>query len=164
MRLVTLVAAVLFSAAGDSAFAQGLGGYLTAGTGSIDYLVARETIPQAGGGVLWRIADDRLRAGVQVDLLTSNGYYTGRGGPVFELAVGPRNSRVRPYLVSGYFFGEGGGLLAAGGGVDVWLNDHVGVRAFFQDAFRRTSVTGYPGAPGAVTLHEPSFQVGFVWR
>ena len=61
--------------------AQDLGGYLTAGSGAIDYLVVRDAIPQVSGGVLVRFADDRVRVGVQADVFFSNGYVSGRGGP-----------------------------------------------------------------------------------
>ena len=69
------------------AAAQDFGGYVTGGSGSIDYAVHRETIPQATVGVLWRAANDRLRPGGDVDVMTSNGHVAGRGGPFGEVAL-----------------------------------------------------------------------------
>jgi hypothetical protein len=121
------------------------------------YLVARDTILQASGGVLWRVADDRLRIGAEAELLTSNGYFTGKGGPFVEVSM-LRHARVMPFLRDGRFAGEDTSWIA-GGGIDVWMNRHGGARVTLQDAFRSSSYD----VP-AQTFHEPSFQIGWVWR
>ena len=149
----------IFGAA--TAAAQGVDIYITAGSGSIDYLVARETIPQVSVGVLVRPVGDRFRAGVEADVFTSNGYFSGRGGPLAELALLGRSSRVQPFVRGGYFFGEDSSWIA-GGGVDLWLTERSGIRVFVQDAFRGVSLTY--GNPGHHVFHEPSVQVGWVRR
>jgi hypothetical protein len=159
MRIAALC--VLFAAvsAADAA-AQDIGGYVTAGTGSIDYLVHRETIPQASAGVLWRIADDRIRVGAEVEAFTSNGYWSGRGGPLAEV-VPVRHERFSPFVRGGLFFGEDT-FWVAGVGVDVWLKDRTGVRLMVQDAFRKSTVTSFYDNRSTV-FHEPSFQIGWTW-
>jgi hypothetical protein len=154
--LVGLFAAVC--AAGGAA--QDIGGYVTAGTGSIDYLVHRETIPQFAGGVLWRIADDRIRIGAEVNAMTSNRYWSGRGGPVAEVVL-IRRERFSPFIRGGRFFGEDTSWVA-GAGVDIWLRDRTGLRLMVQDAFRQSSVTSFLDDRRTV-FHEPSVQVGGTW-
>ena len=159
MRALIFTVLVVLLAGSPSA-AQTFGGYVTAGSGSIDYLVHRETIPQASVGVLFRPKGDRFRVGGEADIFTSNGYYSGRGGPFAELAV-LTGTRVQPFVRGGYFIGEDNSWIA-GGGVDVWLFDRSGIRIAIQDAFRGLSLTY--GNPGRHVLHEPSLQVGWVWR
>jgi hypothetical protein len=136
------VFSVLLTVVPVAAAAHQDGGFVTAGSGSIDYLVYRETIAQISGGALWRLADDRLRVGAQVDALTSNGYWTGRGGPVVELTLGRR--RTTPFLRFGRFAGEDPSWIA-GGGVDFWLTEVGGVRIMLVDAFRRSEITSVFG-------------------
>jgi hypothetical protein len=83
----TVVLLAMLTAASASASAQGVDTYITAGSGSIDYLVARETIPQVNAGVLVRPFGGRFRIGGEADIFTSNGYFSGRGGPVAEVAL-----------------------------------------------------------------------------
>jgi hypothetical protein len=159
MRVAALV--VLFAAlsAADAA-AQDIGGYVTAGTGSIDYLVHRETIPQFAGGVLWRIADDRIRVGAEVNAMTSNRYWSGRGGPVAEVVL-IRRERFSPFIRGGRFFGEDTSWVA-GAGVDLWLGDRTGLRLMVQDAFRQSVVRSFFDNRRTV-FHEPSLQIGWTW-
>ena len=161
--LAGVFVAVTASSLSAPASAQDVGGYLTAGSGSIDYLVAREVIPQISGGVLVRFADDRFRVGAQGDVFFSNGYVSGRGGPVAEIALLPKRSRVQPFVTGGYYVADGGGLIMYGGGVDVWMTDTIGLRGAVQDAARRSTVISVFGS-SSNTLHEPSIQVGVVWR
>ena len=145
--------------------AQDLGGYLTAGSGAIDYLVVRDAIPQVSGGVLVRFADDRVRVGVQADVFFSNGYASGRGGPLAEIALLSRRSRVQPFATGGCYFGEDGALAMYGGGVDLWMTNQVGIRAVVQDAVRRSRfISPFTFGPSSATFHEPSLQFGVVWR
>ena len=159
MRVAVFAVLLMISSAAGAA-AQDVGGYVAAGSGSIDYLVHREAIPQASAGVLWRAAGDRIRVGAEVDLLTSNGYFSGRGGPLVEFA--PFRARVQPFLRGGYFVGEDSSWIA-GGGLDIWLTERSGLRLFAQDAFRRLRVTNSFNVPDSM-FHEPSFQIGWVWR
>jgi hypothetical protein len=145
--------------------AQDLGGYLTAGSGTIDYLVVRDAIPQVSGGVLVRFADDRVRVGAQADVFFSNGYASGRGGPLAEVALLSPRSRVQPFATGGYYFGEGGGLVMYGGGVDLWMTHQIGIRAVVQDAVHRSTFTSpFSFRSVSATFHEPSLQFGVVWR
>jgi hypothetical protein len=157
---VAITALLLAVLSAPSAAAQGLDTYITAGSGSIDYLVYRETIPQASVGVLWRAVGDRLRLGGEADVFTSNGYFSGRGGPLAEIAL-VRRARVRPFVRGGYFFGEDNSWIL-GGGLDLWLTERSAIRVFVQDAFRGLEITY--GNPGHHVFHEPSVQVGWVWR
>jgi hypothetical protein len=144
------------------AAAQDIGVYLTGGTGSIDYLVHREVIPQASVGVVWRLAGERLRLGGEADVFTSNGYVSGRGGPVAEITL-LRAARIQPFVKTGYFYGEDRSWVA-GGGVDFWLTERSGIRVLVQDAFRPLDVRGSPGDHPRDVFHEPSFQIGWTWR
>jgi hypothetical protein len=159
MRLALLAAGLLISFA-SAAAAQGFGGYVTAGSGSIDYLIHRETIPQGTVGVLWHAASGRIRVGGEADVMTSNGYVSGRGGPLAEVVL--VKGRVQPFVRGGYFVGEDSSWIA-GGGVDIWLTPTAGLRLMVQDAFR-----GLRGLSSfddrRSTLHEPSFQIGWAWR
>jgi hypothetical protein len=159
MRVAALI--VLFAAAGAvGAAAQDIGGYVTAGTGSIDYLVHRETIPQFAVGVLWRIADDRIRVGAEANAMTSNRYWSGRGGPVAEVVL-IRRERFSPFVRGGRFFGEDTSWVA-GAGVDIWLKDRTGLRLMVQDAFRQSRGASFAD-DGRTVFHEPSFQIGWTW-
>jgi hypothetical protein len=162
MRVVNI--AVLLLAMPTAAVAQQVGGYVTAGSGSIDYVVSRETIFQASGGILLRVANDRIRLGVQGDLLSADGYFSGRGGPIGEITLLARTSRLQPFGCVGYLMADGGGMWLAGGGVDVSLNERIGLRFAVQDAFRSSTIYGEANQPESYTLHEPSLQVGVVWR
>jgi hypothetical protein len=144
-----------------SAAAQEIGGYVTAGSGSIDYLVSRETILQASAGVLWRVANDRIRFGAEAEALTSNGYWTGKGGPFAEVVLF-RRERISPFVRGGRFFGEDTSWIA-GAGIDVWLTETGGLRLMVQDGFRQSRITSIYGNRSS-TFHEPSFQVGWTWR
>ena len=159
MRLA-LFAVILAIACEFPAAAQDLGGYVTAGSGSIDYLVHRETIAQASAGVLWRLASDRVRIGAEVDALTSNGYVSGRGGPLTEVVL--TRGRLQPFVRGGYFVGEDSSWIA-GVGVDIWLTEYGGIRVFVQDAFRKLKFA-YNFDDRRTTFHEPSFQVGWTWK
>ena len=135
----TVAALFLTVLSATSAAAQGVDIYITAGSGSIDYLVARETIPQVSVGVLVRPVGDWFRAGVEADVFTSNGYFSGRGGPLAELALLGRSSRVQPFVRGGYFFGEDNcGSPAAG---SICGLRSVLASAFVQDAFRGVTLT-----------------------
>jgi hypothetical protein len=144
-----------------TASTQGVDTYITGGSGSIDYLVARETIPQVSAGVLVRPFGDRLRIAGEADIFTSNGYFSGRGGPLAEVALVGRKARVQPFVRGGYFMGEDAAWIA-GGGVDLWITDRTGIRVFVQDAFR--GITLDYGNPGHHVFHEPAVQVGWVGR
>lgn len=158
MRIAAVCIAVMAASAG-SASAQTFGGYVTGGSGSIDYLVYREPIPQASVGALWRLSGDRVRIGGEVDVLTSNGYVSGRGGPFVEL-VPFAGARAVPFVRGGYFTGEDPSWIA-GGGVDFRITSRGGIRVFVQDAFRKSS---HPSPFAARDVfHEPSFQVGWFW-
>jgi hypothetical protein len=164
MRAVPVcVVVLLFMGMVPCALGQEVRAYLTAGTGSIDYLVHRETIPQASGGFLGSAADGRVRVGGEGDLLTSNGYFAGKGGPLAEVPL--LRGRVQPFVRGGYFWGEDNSWIA-GAGIDVWLGTSVGIRAFVQDAFRRSRVGsgGSSAEPHGDSFHEPSAQVGIVWQ
>ena len=158
MRTILLCAALLAVAA--PAAAQEVGGFVTGGTGSIDYRVHRETMPQASGGVLVRFADDRLRVGGQADVFTSNGYVSGRGGPIVELAPF-RLAFLQPFVSAGRLWGDDTSWMV-GVGVDFQVTRGAGIRLSVQDAFRPSSTS--PFDEDAYTFHEPVVQIGWVWR
>ena len=160
LKLMLLL--TLMSPAG--AAAPGVGSYVTAGLGSIDYVISREAVAQVSGGILFRLADDRVRIGVCGDVLSSHGYFSGRGGPLAEFALLPRGHRVRPFAGAGILGADGGAMWMVGGGVDIWLRDAFGVRVAVQDALRSSTVYLDLVQGTAHTFHEPSFQVGIVWR
>jgi hypothetical protein len=157
----TAAALLILVATASGAEARQIGGYVTAGSGSIDYLVYRKAIPQASVGVFWQLPGDRVRVGVEADILTSNGYVSGRGGPFAEVTL-IRQSRVQPFVRGGYFHGEDSSWVA-GGGVDLRVSERGALRLCVQDAFRRSSVTPRGNAP-VPTFHEPSVQIGWVWN
>jgi len=163
MRTAVAMALGVVMTAALPASAQDLGGYMTTGSGSIDYLVTREAIPQISGGVLVGFADDRVRVGAQADVFFSNGYVSGRGGPLVEVRVVPKRTRVQPFATGGCYFGEDGAMLMLGGGLDVWMTGTVGIRAVVQDAVRQSRFSG-PFRPPRTTFHEPAALVGVVWR
>jgi hypothetical protein len=160
MRGVAAVLLILVVTA-SGAEARQIGGYVTAGSGSIDYLVHRKVIPQASVGLFWQLPGDRVRVGGEADILTSNGYIGGRGGPFAEVTL-VRRSRVQPFVRGGYFYGEDSSWVA-GGGVDLRVGKNGALRVCVQDAFRRSSVTPRGSAP-VLTFHEPSVQVGWIWN
>jgi hypothetical protein len=134
---------------------------VTGGSGSIDYLVHRATIPQASVGVLWTAGRDWIRVGGEADVFTSNGYVSGRGGPIAELGL-VRSGSVQSFLRAGYFLGEDRSTIV-GAGVDLEITARSGIRVFVQDAFRTSSPDSPFGGP-SITFHEPSFQIGWMWR
>jgi hypothetical protein len=138
MRLMALVLGLVLLGPG-AAGAQELGGYVTGGTGSIDYLVHRETIPQLSVGVHWNVPGGMVRIVGEANVMTSNGYVGGRGGPLAEVSM-VQTARIRPFVRGGRLFGEDTSW-AAGGGVDFRVTGCSGVRLLVQDAFRssRTS-------------------------
>ena len=160
MRVAALCASIVIITAVE-ANAQEVGGYITAGSGSIDYLVHRETIPQISGGVLWRIGDDRVRLGGEVEALTSNGYWAGKGGPFGEVTF-LRRRGLTPFVRAGRFYGEDTSWIV-GAGVDLWVNERGGLRVVVQDAFRQSTVSSIYGR-SSTTFHEPSFQIGWTWK
>jgi hypothetical protein len=163
--LTAAITALMLTGLAATSHAQDLGGYLTAGSGAIDYLVVRDAIPQISGGVLVRFADDRVRVGAQADVFFSNGYVSGRGGPLAEIALLSTRHRVQPFATGGYYFGEGGGLVMYGGGVDLWMTDQIGIRAGVQDAVRHLSfISPFDFGRSSAFSHEPSVQFGVVWR
>jgi hypothetical protein len=86
---------------------------------------------------------------------------SGRGGPFVEMPV-VRRARLMPFVRGGHFFGEDPSWVA-GGGIDPWLTDRAGLRLLVQDAFRSISVTHSFDVPRR-WAHEPSFQIGWVWK
>jgi hypothetical protein len=160
MRPIVATLLTIVPVVATTASTQTFAGYVTAGSGSIDYLVYRETIPQVSAGVLFRPKGDRFRIGGEADIFTSNGYYSGRGGPFAEFALVTRG-RIQPFVRGGYFVGEDDSWIA-GGGVDLWLLERGGIRVCVQDAFRILNLTY--GNPGRHVAHEPSVQIGWVWK
>ena len=133
-----------------------------------------EGFPTIGGGVLFDVVRGWVSVGAQGDLFFSNGYVAGRGGVLAQANV-IRHRAVRPFVVGGYGWGEDAGS-TFGGGIEVW-SGRVGFRASVQDY--RTHVLGFDclyfgytqsycdanfrgGKP--YTVHQPSVQVGIVWR
>jgi hypothetical protein len=161
--LFVLVSASVMLALPTPSAAQRWQGFVTGGVGSIDYGPAhRDALGQWSGGALVSLGAGPLAVGGQGDVLVSHGYVTGRGG--FLGQISPlRRARVRPFANGGYFFGEGGRLWIAGGGVDVVLTDRFALRVFAQDAVRVSRVTGPFGGPSR-TIHEPALQAGISWH
>jgi hypothetical protein len=161
MRLTALVLGLVLLGPG-AARGQDLGVYVTGGTGSIDYLVHRETIPQFSVGVLWNAPGGVVRIGAEANLITSNGYISGRGGPFAEVSVA-QTARMRPFVRGGRFFGEDTSWLA-GAGIDFRVTNGSGIRLLVQDAFRSSSTSPPFEWQTRHVFHEPSVQVGWVWR
>jgi hypothetical protein len=145
-----------------AASGQDLGVYVTGGTGSIDYLVHRETVPEFAVGVLWNVPGGLVRIGAEGDVLTSNGYIGGRGGPFAEVSIA-RTALVRPFVRGGRFFGEDTSWMA-GAGIDFWVTRRSGVRLIVQDAFRSSRTSPPFEWQTRHVFHEPSVQIGWVWR
>ena len=162
MRSIALCALVtVLSASGASA--QEIGGYIGAGAGSIDFRVYREPIPEITGGFLLRLADDRVRAGLELSAMTSNGYWSGKGGPIAEFVVF-RRPGISPFVRGGVSFGEDT-LAVAGGGIDFWVMRDKGIRVTVQDSFRRSKITSpFDRSSSHAIYHQPSVQVAWMWR
>ncbi|MGH9311540.1 MAG: hypothetical protein ACRD1U_19335 [Vicinamibacterales bacterium] len=161
MRLTTMVVGLVLLGASASN-GQDLGVYITGGTGSIDYLVHRKTIPQFTAGALWNVPGGLVRIGGEAVVMTSNGYVSGRGGPFAEVSVA-HTARVRPFVRGGRFFGEDTSWVA-GAGIDFWVTGRSGMRLLVQDAFRPSRTSPPFEWQTRHVFHEPSVQVGWVWR
>jgi hypothetical protein len=148
---------------------------LAFGSFSINSDVNDQVFPGVAGGVLLDFASLWASAGVQGDVFFSGGYASGRGGPFGRVNL-VRRRLVRVFAVGGYAWGEMGGP-TLGGGIELWPKGRIGVRASLQDYLVR--VQGFDCAffgmdqpmcnaqfhgGRAFTGHQPSVNVGIIWR
>ena len=111
-----------------------------------------EHFPTIGGGILFDAARGWLSAGGQGELFSSNGYVAGRGGVIAQANV-IRRRAVRPFVLGGYGWGEDAGAIM-GAGIEVWGSGRAGFRASVQDSRARIPYK----------KHQPSVQIGIIWR
>jgi hypothetical protein len=164
MRVISigrvLVALVLCAAAARAAGAQALGYGIAGPAGFTGFFGSSGAlIHAAGGGEL--LAGGRLGGGGEFGVLAGSG-----GGLVVTSLNGVYHGyritdeeKVQPFLTGGYtHMSSGEGSFNAwnvGGGVDVWVKPHVGLRVEYRDHIR-------PDDRGAV--HYWTIRAGVVFR
>jgi hypothetical protein len=173
MRSITiaLIASGLAVSAPQPAAAQQWFGYAAF---SVNSDLNDQKFPGVAGGVLVDVARSWVSLGGQGDLFFSGGYVAGRGGPIAQINL-MRGRPVRAFALGGYAWGEQAGPMI-GAGVDIGKG-RVGFRVTVQDYFAR--VQGFDCAlmgldqaycdanfhgGRSFTGHQPSVQVGIVWR
>jgi opacity protein-like surface antigen len=168
--IAVLTAALAVSAAQAAAAQQWLG-YAAL---SVNSDLNDQRFPGIAGGVLVDVARSWVSVGGQGDMFFSGGYVAGRGGPIAQINVLGR-SPVRAFVLGGYAWGEQAGPMI-GAGVDIGKG-RVRFRVSVQDYLAR--VNGFDCAlmgleqaycdanfhgGRSYTGHQPSVQVGIVWR
>ena len=171
MLVATVVAAMGFAGPRQAA-AQQPRGFIMFGISSD---VNDQHFPGIGGGVLFDLAKSWVSVGGQGDIFFSNGYVAGRGGPIAQANL-TRHRAFRPFAIGGFGWGEESGPMF-GAGIDVASRGRIGFRASVQDYLQQVGgfdcrVLGYSqsycdanlhgGRP--YTPHQPSVQLGIVWR
>lgn len=159
-------------AAPRPAAAQPLLGF---GTFSINSDLNGQVFNGVSGGILIDLAHSWVSVGAEADLFVAWPYFAGRGGPVAQLNF-LRRAPVRVFALSGLSWGEQAGPMI-GGGVELWTKRRVGFRATVQDYLARVegidcahfgidsqycAASFHGGRP--YTAHQPTVQVGIVWR
>lgn len=143
---VALLPALVVSAGSGSLFAQ-TRGFVTLG---VTTGLNRDYFAGPGGGALFAIGDSPVSVGAKGDLFFSNGYASGRGGPVVQ-ATFNRARPVRPFVIGGIAWGEESGY-TFGGGLEIWGEGRLGFRAGIQDYKRRYG------------SHQQAFEAGLTWK
>ena len=164
MMLTVAVAAALVAVAALPAAAQPVTfrGFATAGQ-VVDN--NRSQILGVGGGVLVDAGQPWVSAGAQGDVLSSNGYYAGRGA-VFAQVNPLGRFPVRPFVLGGIGWGEVAGPLI-GGGLDVLPgNRRLGFRIAVEDYLMR--IPTYDSRSlfkpaGHETSHQVSVKIGVLF-
>jgi hypothetical protein len=119
----------LFLAWPGETSAQRLHGFATFG---VHEDINKEFFPGAGGGVVLDFLNSWASAGGQGDLFFSNGYVSGRGGPIGQFHF-IRQGLMRPFATAGYVWGEVTGPgPTVGGGLEFWSKGRFGFRADAQ--------------------------------
>ena len=170
--LAALVVAAVSAAGPGQADAQILRGYTTVG---VNADVNEHRFTSFGGGVLVDVAAAWVSAGGEAELLTSNGYFAGRGGPVAQLNA-IHTPRVRVFGSGGFAWGEEAGPMI-GAGIEWWSRGFVGLRVRVSDYLARLEGfdrAAFGHAPafcrdflhnGASRIaHQPSLRFGVAWR
>lgn len=171
-KLVPMLALALCTAWPSETSAQRLHGFATVG---VHEDINKEYFPGAGGGVVLDFLNSWVSAGGQGDLFFSDGYVSGRGGPVGQFHF-IRKGLLRPFAMGGYVWGEDTGA-TVGGGLEIWSKGRFGFRADAQvypktiggfdcaalgysQTYCDTNLNG--GRPH--TLYPVSVRVGISWR
>jgi len=169
--LIAMVAVAVSFAGPGPAAAQQRSVFVMAGISSD---VNDQHFPGIGGGVLFDVSS-WISVGGRGDIFFSGGYVAGRGGPITQVSL-LRHRPVRPFVLGGYTWGEEAGPML-GAGVEVGFRTGIGFRVSVQDYLTQVRGTdcGFLGMPQSYcetlphagrpyTGHQPSVQVGLVWR
>lgn len=172
LAIAPLLVAAFLCAAPRTAAAQQLLGFAAF---TINRDVNGSQYAGAAGGVLVDVARSWISLGAQGDLFVSIPYVAGRGGPLVQLNI-VRHERIRVFGIGGMGWGEQEGPMF-GGGLDVWPSRRVGIRATVQDylvriqgfdcatlGYDRTYCDASLHGGSTYTGHQPSFQIGVIWR
>lgn len=154
------LAILLIVTAPQVSAAQRLHPYVTAGAHG-EY---SDTFFGVTGGAVYDLVGSRISAGAELDVLTSFPYAAARGGPVGQFNFA-RDSKLRPFAIGGYKWGEGDGVMA-GGGVEYRPNRRFGFRGSVADVFHHESPDCFPtGCFGySHYVHTVSLQFGITFR
>lgn len=126
-KLAAMLVLVLVLAYPRQSSAQHLHGFATVG---VHEDINKEYFPGVGGGLVLDFLNSWVSAGGQGDLFFSDGYVSGRGGPIGQFHF-VRQGMLRPFAIGGYVWGEDTGT-TVGGGLEIRSRRRFGFRASAQ--------------------------------
>ena len=147
MRVLSLrrvLIALVLCASARAADAQALGYAIGGPAGYTGFFSSGAGLVHGAGGAEG-LFGGRAGAAGEVGILAGSGggLWVSSIGGIFHVSPVTGARKVTPYVTGGYSYlasGDGSfGAWHAGGGVDVWINRHVGIRAEFRDHVRPDS-------------------------
>lgn len=169
--ILVLVAAALLAGARQSS-ARPLRGFVTLGVMSD---LNDQHFPTIGGGIVLDLINSWVSVGGQGDVLFSNGYAAGRGGPIAQANI-VRRQRFRLFAIGGLIWGEEAGPMF-GAGLEMWSKGPIGFRVSVEDYLAQVAgfdcgFYGFSQSYCDANLHggrsyighQPSARFGISWR
>ena len=128
-----------------------------------------------GGGFAYPLRKGRAWIAGDVTSRVSNGYFDASGGPTVVVALGSLKAHhLEPFAQGGPRWGDGGNVRwNVGGGTNVWMKTHVGLRLEYQYQWENTTFVSQTFGPSGpigpptrsdVTLDEHLLRVGIAIR